>query len=107
LGTSVARISTAIVARTRRTRQRIVERTVDSLAVLPGVTVEDRVLVLGLHLGLSGHLGPPLVNGGDLGSGLREGVLEAVDNTVNTAKTLSLAVLLGSGHPPWDFPAPG
>ena len=78
----------------------------DTLAVLLLLLIEDRVLVLGKHLLLTGHfIVPALYRLGGVSVAFQS-CGDSVDNAVNATEALSLACLLGGRKTPRDLPIP-
>jgi hypothetical protein len=67
---------------------------VDSLAVPLDLAVENRVLVLGQHLLLGGHLGLPALDLLHAEPEARKRTVECRDDAVDVPEALALAVLL-------------
>jgi hypothetical protein len=76
-----------------------------SLSIPLHFAVKYCVFVLGQHLWLGRHLHLPPVDLLQAFALSCEGVIERLDNRVDVAEALALAVLLVAGQPPWDFPA--
>jgi len=81
------------------------KRTVDALAVLLLLAVEDGVLVLGQHLLLARHLGVPSLDGLGAHAVVLQGGAEGVDDLVDQLQSLALAGFLGCAEAPRSFPA--
>lgn len=77
----------------------------DSLSILLLLLIKDRILVLGHHLLLSGHLSvPPLHGLGRQTAIPLQRSADRVHDAVDGTETLALSCLLGTGEPPGDFP---
>lgn len=77
----------------------------DSLPILLLLLIKDRILVLGHHFLLSGHLSvPPLHSLGRQTAIALQRCADSVHDAVDGTETLALSCLLGTGEPPRDFP---
>lgn len=76
-----------------------------ALPVLFRIAVKQRILVARLHLGLGRHLHLPPLDGRRRHALLCERGVDALDEAVDAAQALAVAVLLHARHAPGDFPA--